>query len=65
MASLNMPAHQPHSPRRDARHGVASMSTRQLEAYLQAREMLRRLRAATALPADPRHDASPSGRPSA
>lgn len=58
MAILRAPTRHPHSPRRGDRRSITSMSERQLQAYLQAREVLRRLRAATA---DPRRDAAPSG----
>jgi hypothetical protein len=54
------------SPRR-SRRGVTWMSERQLDAYLQARETLRRLRAVTApsvaIAAAPRHGSSSSPRP--
>ncbi len=45
-------------PRRPAR-GIAWMSERQLDAYLQARETLRRLQATASRATDARRDPSP------
>ena len=43
---------------RGSTHGIRSMSERQLEAYLQARDILRRIRAVASLTSDFRRDAS-------
>ena len=44
---------------RGSTKGIRSMSERQLEAYFQARDALRRVRAVAALTSDIRRDASP------
>ena len=41
-------------------HGIRSMSERELEAYLQARDTLRRIRAVVSLTSDIRRDPSPT-----
>ena len=43
---------------RNSTHGIRSMSERQLEAYLQARDTLRRIRAVASLVSDTRRDPS-------
>ena len=58
MANTRISAFRHAQPRRSSR-SVAWMSERQLDAYLQARETLRRLRATAALAPDPRRDTSP------
>jgi len=45
---------------RTTRRGIGSKTTRQLEAYLQARDTLRRLRAASALSAHAGHRGVPT-----
>ena len=56
MATTHAPTHLRQSNRRDVTRGIRWMSDRQLDAYLQTRETLRRLRAVTA---DAGHAASP------
>ncbi len=46
------------SPLCGSTHGIRSMSERQLEAYLQARDTLRRIRAVVSLTSDTRRDPS-------
>jgi hypothetical protein len=55
---VHTPLRQSH--RRDATRGIRWMSERQLDAYLQARETLRRLRTTTASTADAVRSAPPS-----
>ena len=61
MATKHPSTAQRRSPRRAST--LASLTQRQLDAYLQARETLRRLRALTALTADVEHPGSPPGAP--
>lgn len=59
MATTHAPTPARQSHRRDATRGVRWMSERQLDAYLQTRETLRRLRMATALTTSAGQAASP------
>ena len=59
MATTHAPTRSRQARRRDASRGVRWMSDRQLDAYLQARETLRRLRTATAMTTSAGHAASP------
>ena len=66
MARLHTSTLERHSRRRGASRGITSMSRRQLDAYLLARDILRHLRAATASTAstaDMRCGASPPASP--
>jgi len=59
MATTHAPTHSRQVRGRDTSRGVRWMSDRQLDAYLQTRETLRRLRTATALTTSAGHAASP------
>lgn len=60
MANTTPSAPQRRSSRRPSARGLPSMSERQLDAYLQARETLRRVRAVASLTSQVPRERSPS-----
>ena len=60
MANFNAPASPTRSRPTGSTRAIRSMTQRQLDAYLQARDTLRRLRAVSALTADVMPRAAPS-----